>query len=341
MADDSDSWVALYVCLILALTLIATRLFLRRLRHQSFSRGDYWCMAAAVFILTRLVANHFLLVYGSTRTLTQMERTALMRGPEDELSKKIAGSKLVLCTRTLLVCVLWSAKMAVLDLLASLIVRLPFELRLLYSFWAVLFATFIASIVTTFSSCAPIRLHWQIDPDPGNCVIGSAWIYTYEFSNIATDALLMALSFTLVLSVRIPKMQKFRILSLFGVGALLIAISVVRILEGRISRTQAGHTLWASLEVFFATLVAVIPTIYALVRNKRKDTGYTYDENEVTIRGRGDRTQSAVMAEGDNDKYTARIWTELEDGQFREDNTSASKILVHEEWEIERSGPNT
>jgi hypothetical protein len=58
--------------------------------------------------------------------------------------------------------------MAVLDLLASLIMRLPFERRLLYSFWAVLFATFVASIVTTFSSCASIRLYWQIDPDPGN-----------------------------------------------------------------------------------------------------------------------------------------------------------------------------
>jgi hypothetical protein len=168
-------------------------------------------------------------------------------------------------------------------------------------------------------------------------VIGTAWIYTYEFSNIVTDALLMALSFSLVLSVKIPKMQKIRILSLFGVGILLIAISVVRIVEGRISRTQAGHTLWASLEVFFAVLVAVIPTIYALARNKREDTGYTYDENEVTTRGRSDRAQSAGVAEGD--KYTARIWTELEDGQCREDNTSVSKILVHEEWEIERSSP--
>jgi hypothetical protein len=57
--------------------------------------------------------------------------------------------------------------MAVLDLLASLIMRLPFERRLLYSFWAVLFLTFVASIVTTFLGCSPIRLHWQVDPDPG------------------------------------------------------------------------------------------------------------------------------------------------------------------------------
>jgi hypothetical protein len=56
--------------------------------------------------------------------------------------------------------------MAVLDLLA-IIMRLSFERRLLYSFWAVLCLTFIASIVTTFLSCSPVHLHWQIDPDPG------------------------------------------------------------------------------------------------------------------------------------------------------------------------------
>jgi hypothetical protein len=58
--------------------------------------------------------------------------------------------------------------MAVLDLLAILIMRMPFERRLLYSFWAVLFLTFLASIVTVFLSCRPVSLHWRIEPDPGN-----------------------------------------------------------------------------------------------------------------------------------------------------------------------------
>lgn len=108
-----------------------------------------------------------------------------MHGPEDLLAKKIIGSKLVLCTRTLLVCMhvllcllacsaanladsLWTAKMAVLDLLAYIVMRLPFERKLMYFFWAILSTTFVASIVATFSSCSPIRLHWQIEPNPGD-----------------------------------------------------------------------------------------------------------------------------------------------------------------------------
>jgi hypothetical protein len=126
------------------------------------------------------------LVVDAITALTQTQRTQLLDGPEEELVKKITGSKLVLATRTLLVCMfvtlgthnflrlsdhanrLWSAKMAVLDLLAILIMRLPFERRLLYSFWTILFVTFVASIITTFSSCSPINLHWQVDPDPGD-----------------------------------------------------------------------------------------------------------------------------------------------------------------------------
>jgi hypothetical protein len=170
-------------------------------------------------------------------------------------------------------------------------------------------------------------------------VIGTAWIYTYEISNILTDALLMALSFTLVLSVRIPMMQKLRILSLFGVGLLLIGISVVRIVEGRNSRTQTGHTLWASLEVLFAVIVAVTPTTYALVRNKREDTSYIYERSQVSSQTPNNRAHSVGMAE--NDRYTARVWTELENGMVRADDTSVSRILVHEEWEIETSRPKT
>jgi hypothetical protein len=67
MAENTQSWVSLYVCLVLSIVLIILRLFLRRLRVQSLTSGDYWCIATVVFILARLIANHYLLVYGSTR----------------------------------------------------------------------------------------------------------------------------------------------------------------------------------------------------------------------------------------------------------------------------------
>jgi hypothetical protein len=152
-------------------------------------------------------------------------------------------------------------------------------------------------------------------------VIGNLWIYTYEISNIVTDILLMAVPFSLILSVKIPIMQRFRILLLFSIGLFLISISIIRILEGRGSRTQA-------LEVLFATIVAVTPTIYALAHNTREET--TYGKSHVSLRDPGSRIRTGSVE--DDDKYTARIWTELEGGSTREDNTSVTGILVRTDY---------
>ena len=67
MAVDVQSSVSMWVCLVLSIVLLVARGLLRRIRGQRFTPGDYWCFAAAVFILGRLLGNYYLLVYGSTR----------------------------------------------------------------------------------------------------------------------------------------------------------------------------------------------------------------------------------------------------------------------------------
>ncbi len=86
----------------------------------------------------------------------------------DEARKIIIGSKLILATRTLLILALWSLKMAVLDLLRRLILKISYERKLLYAFWTVLGLTFTGSIISVYVECRPLRLHWQIYPNPGN-----------------------------------------------------------------------------------------------------------------------------------------------------------------------------
>jgi hypothetical protein len=145
-------------------------------------------------------------------------------------------------------------------------------------------------------------------------VVGNVWIFTYEISNIVTDTMLMAVSFSLILSVKIPLLAKLRVLCLFSVGILLIGISITRMIEGRNSRTQSGHTLWASVEVLFATIVAVTPTIYALSRNSRETIGYVYDTSNVSPENSDGKASSSI---------------ELEDGFGQEDAPDVGRIFVH------------
>lgn len=218
--------------------------------------------------------------------------------------------------------------MAVLDLLGRLIMKMPYERKLLYVFWTVLAVTFVASIATVFVGCAPFRRHWQIFPDPGDCVVGNTWLFTYEICNIITDILLMAVPCSLIVSVKIATMQRLRILFLFSIGLFLIAISIMRIIQGKGSRAQRAHTLWASLEILFAVIVAVTPTIYALAYNRSENDTYAKSHMNMT------NTVRTYTGGGEGtERYATRVWTELNDAASKADNTSIEGILVETRYE--------
>lgn len=315
----------MWVCLLLSVALIAIRIGFRLLKKQSLQRGDYWCMLAGFFTVARLAANYYLLVYGSTRVLSDERRLQLTEaGYETLLSNVVIGSKLVLATRTMMTCLLWCLKMAVFDLLARLISNMPYERFVIYGFWSLLLSTFIASVVTVFVDCHPFELYWQIYPNPGECVIGNLWLITYEASNIVTDLMLMALSFTLIFSVKVPTIQRLRVMALFSIGIFLVAISIIRIIQGKDSRVQRGHTLWASLEILLAVIVAVTPTIYALAHGRHEDS--SFDRTHLSEYPRGRTFSNGTMS---GDKRTVTPWTDLNDDTLNKlDSASSQRELL-------------
>ncbi|KAJ4373451.1 hypothetical protein N0V86_007590 [Didymella sp. IMI 355093] len=325
MSTDPLSSIPMWVCLLLSVALIALRISFRLWRKQRLIRGDYWCLLAAVFTVARLVANYYLLIYGSTRVLSTERRLQLLEpGHESSASEIVIGSKLVLATRTMLTCLLWCLKMAVFDLMARIISKMPYERSIVYGFWAVLFATFVASVTTVYIGCRPFDRHWQIHPDPGDCVVGNVWLFTYEVSNIVTDLMLMALPFTLICSVTVPITQRLRVMALFSIGIFLVAISVIRIVQGKDSRVQRGHTLWASLEILLAVVVAVTPTIYALAHGRHEDSSIERTHLAEYPQGR-------TFMEGaiPSDKHDGSLWTELHDETLnRLDSASSERALV-------------
>ncbi|KAJ8118907.1 hypothetical protein OPT61_g189 [Boeremia exigua] len=254
------------------------------------------------------------------------ERRLQLLEPEygSSASEVVIGSKMVLGTRAMLTCLLWCLKMAVFDLLARLISKMPYERIVVYSFWSVLLSTFVASIITIYVGCRPFERHWQIYPDPGECVIGNMWLITYESSNIVTDLMLMALSFTLVCSVTVPIAQRLRVMALFSIGIFLVTISIIRIMQGKNSRVQRGHTLWASLEILLAVVVAVTPTIYALAHGRHEDS--SFDRTHLSEYPRG-RTFSEGTVSGD--KHKDSLWTVMHDDTLnRLDSSSSQRALI-------------
>ncbi|KAF4550305.1 Hypothetical protein D9617_18g034960 [Elsinoe fawcettii] len=305
--------IATYICLPLGIVLIFLRVALRVFRQQAITWGDYWCLAASVFIFVRLITNIFLLKYGSTRTLEDDERPSILPGSQ-KYYEITTGSKITLISRTMMNCLLWSLKMAVLDMVTKLIRKLRFEKLIYWGFIGVLGATWLAAMLGTFLGCRPVSLYWQINPNPGKCAVGDDWLLAYEIGNMLTDFMLLAVPIPLLLSAKISLWHRLRLVFVFSLGGFLIAISVVRMMQGFGSKVQVSRTMWASIEIFFATFVAVSPAIYALIHSRgqtstnyptRTNGGSTWVKGTVksqkgngTVNGREERPEDLEMKGG-------------------------------------------
>jgi hypothetical protein len=62
---------------------------------------------------------------------------------------------------------LWIQKSVVLLLYKQMLSGLPRPALIINACWIVLFGTYVAVLVTCFSECRPLRLYWQVQPDPG------------------------------------------------------------------------------------------------------------------------------------------------------------------------------
>jgi hypothetical protein len=98
----------------------------------------------------------------------------------------------------------------------------------------------------------------------------------------------------------------------------------MRIVQGKNSRVQRGHTLWASLEILFAVIVAVTPTIYALAHGRHEDS--TLDRTHLSEYPRGRVFSEGTMPQ---DKYTGSLWLELHNDTLTQlDSASSQSALV-------------
>lgn len=77
----------------------------------------------------------------------------------------IAAGKLVIPTRVAFVVVLWTLKLAVLDLLRTMLRRLRHERPILTYIYTIMLLSFAFSILAVFLECRPLGLYWSLHPD--------------------------------------------------------------------------------------------------------------------------------------------------------------------------------
>ncbi|KAI0473387.1 hypothetical protein GGR56DRAFT_675887 [Xylariaceae sp. FL0804] len=272
--QTSPAGLSVWICHSLAEVLFLARLGLRRWWRggQPFTAGDGWVALAAALVGVRMGLGWYTNVWQTPLGMVAEGRTPADYAltPDVVYYMGLAG-KLSIVLRIVFACILWSLKMAVVDLLRGLLRRLQYERPVLYSTYAFLAVTFLASLLAVFLECRPLSMYWKL------FLVDEMWA---EVSNILTDALLLALPFPMILRARVPVWKRVRLSVVFGLGFLLIAVSIIRLARGRsLVDTQMNRIFWGSMEVGVASTVATIPTIYILLRpSAGRQTGNVADQ---------------------------------------------------------------
>ncbi|KAI5838852.1 hypothetical protein DFP73DRAFT_248890 [Morchella snyderi] len=274
--SDITSIAISYVCTFFSAILIVTRLLVRFHRGERMCMDDTWMGISLAPLFIRLGIIHMVLVYGTNNI--DFDKINVMGMSEEEMHRRVVGSKLILASRVVYAGFLWCMKVCILGFYERLTARSkPYGL-LIDLTYLTCGVTFIAVILGTVLECRPFPVYWQMSPYPGECVKAVAQLLTMATFNILTDAMLILIPLPMVFKSRLPLIRKIQLLVLFGLGLFVMAVTIVRlpVIIGDQS-VQKARSLWASIECFVACVVANAPVLNSFIQNVRKHKATSED----------------------------------------------------------------
>ncbi|KAK5787868.1 hypothetical protein VI817_010365 [Penicillium citrinum] len=187
--------ILLWVFTWIAISLIVSRLVLRKWKGFHFNLGDYFSMGAILCALVRLALVHVILIWGTNNMTRKFRDTHTFT--LEEIHRREIASKFVLANRVfrpptsashhdmhfsgsfglspnLFYYSLWLQKLVLLDTYRRLIAHLRWEKITITTYIAVFAATYVTVQIVTFTECDPFNHYWIVLPDPG--------IYLFFFS---------------------------------------------------------------------------------------------------------------------------------------------------------------
>jgi hypothetical protein len=166
---------------------------------------------------------------------------------------------------------LWTLKAATLEFFRRLkgITKQKTSARAIMAMRGTLVVTFLAVVISTLAECQPFTHYWQVSPDQGaKCRQGYANLLTMAVCNILTDVLLVVYPIPIIVASRIPAHRKVFLIGLFCLGLVTVIISAYR-LPKIIAEDgyQGTRSMWASIEIFVATIAANTVALASFVRD--------------------------------------------------------------------------
>ncbi|RFU24604.1 hypothetical protein B7463_g11734, partial [Scytalidium lignicola] len=287
--DDKATLLVSWWCTVFSAVIILFRVCGRYIRSEKLFREDRIALATIIPLLIRMGLVHVVLLFGTNNTVT----TGIS---DEEIRRRIIGSKLVLVSRLFYAGTLWMLKFTITEFFKRLtynIWRESYE-RMLVFIRYFLLVTFIAIFIADLSECHPFSHYFQVIPDPGGqCRQAYAQLITMGTCNVITDLLLVIFPIPIIIRSHMGLKRKIQLVLLFAGSLLPVGVALYR-MPNIIDRhgRQQYRSLLASVEILFATSVANALVLGSFVRDRgvkkqRWKFGSLTDSVERTTSRRG------------------------------------------------------
>jgi len=216
-------------------------------------------------------------------------------------------------------------KAALLSFYSRFIQVMPWGDLAIRGSWWLLGLTYIAVFIAILAECNPIHSMWQLGPAETlpTCSKGAVSFLTLAACNLGTDILLLVLPFPILLATKLNLRATIQLSFLFGVGLLVIGITIARIpliLGDQMS--QRSRSTWAAIEILCGCVVANTAFYYGIIRDlqKKKGTGNASTSNN---------NQAGDVRFYMQSKVVQQEAFELEHANTPADNSSSRELILN------------
>ncbi|ETS73770.1 hypothetical protein PFICI_14716 [Pestalotiopsis fici W106-1] len=126
----------------------------------------------------------------------------------------------------------------------------------------------------TIFPCQPVQAAWDLTITDYQCVNRQAVYKAQAIMGAITDAMVLLVPIPVVVSLHIPRRQKFGLVCFFGIGAITVFTSIMRLIQliksfDTTDQTWGGGVvlLWIFAEANLSIICASLPTVKIFIRH--------------------------------------------------------------------------
>ncbi|KAG8533862.1 uncharacterized protein KY384_001603 [Bacidia gigantensis] len=206
----------------------------------------------------------------------------------------IEGAKWGVAMEVCKVSTVWGCKACLLILYAAMTKGLP---KYRKAVWAVAIYVAVGYVIVMFcyflAWCKPFSAYYDtipLPPDQSECMTYRHHMILDACFNITSDAIMLCLPIPLVIKAKVPLKRKLVLVSVFGLGALVILCAILnRVTNFTAPYGSLVYLNWYAGETATAVIVANVPHLWALISRvfrlgTFKDTSAQKGSNQYPLR---------------------------------------------------------